>query len=147
MTGSSDKTARLWDVQRGTCVRVFTGHTGPVHTVAISPNGQLMASGGEDHTIILWDLGSGKKLKTMMGHTGFIYSVGFSSDSTTLVSGSADNTVRAWDVNKHTPYESSYDGMNSKRTKYDKMNGNQKDKKDADKSKLAGDKKKGAFER
>lgn len=144
MTASSDKTARLWDVQRGTCVRVFTGHTGPVHTVAISPNGRLMASGGEDHTIILWDLGSGKRLKTMTGHTGFIYSVCFSSDSTTLVSGSADNTVRAWDVNKHTPY--SNEGSDVKRAK---LNGNQqKDKKEADKPKVTGDnKKKGSLTR
>lgn len=46
MTGSSDKTARLWDVQRGTCVRVFNGHSGAIRTVAISPNGRLMASAG-----------------------------------------------------------------------------------------------------
>ncbi|KAI8090980.1 WD40-repeat-containing domain protein [Gilbertella persicaria] len=142
VTGSSDRTARLWDVQRGSCVRVFTGHTGSIHTVAVSPNGRLMASGGEDKSIILWDLGTGKKLKSMTGHTGFIYSVSFNSDSTVLVSGSADGTVRVWDVNKDTPYDTRNADIDPKRTKYDKVNGKQKEKKELDKIKAVMDLKK-----
>lgn len=138
-------------MQRGTCVRVFTGHTGPIHTVAVSPNGRLMASGGEDQSIIIWDLGSGKKLKSMTGHTGFIYTVSFNSDSTVLVSGGADGTVRAWDVKMGTPYEHTNDAFDSKRTKYDKTNGKQQnDKKEMDKAKSTTDmskRKKGSLER
>lgn len=99
VTGSSDRTSRLWDVQKGTCVRVFTGHTGSIKTVAVSPNGRLMASAGEDKSIMLWDLGSGKRIKKFTGHTGFIYSLNFSADNGVLVSGGADSTVRVWDVN------------------------------------------------
>lgn len=99
MTGSSDRTARLWDVQKGDCVRVFTGHTGSIKTVAVSPNGRLMASAGEDKSIMLWDLGSGKRIKKMTGHTGFIYSLSFSADNNVIVSGGADGTVRVWDAN------------------------------------------------
>ncbi|KAI8990331.1 WD40-repeat-containing domain protein [Pilobolus umbonatus] len=151
VTGSSDKTARLWDVQRGTCVRVFTGHTAAVNTVAISPNGRLMASGGDDTHIILWDLGSGRKLKEMTGHTDCIYSLSFSSDSTVLISGSADSTVRAWDVNKNTPNDSALNSEepNSKRGRYDKMNGKQlKDRKEKEKLQgIGGDRrKKGVLE-
>jgi WD40 repeat protein len=43
-TGSSDKTCRLWDVQRGECVRVFLGHNDAVDCLAISPNGRYLAS-------------------------------------------------------------------------------------------------------
>lgn len=99
VTGSSDRTCRLWDVHSGQCVRVFTGHTGAVKTVAISPNGQYMASSGEDKTVILWDLKSGRKIKKMTGHTDFVYSLQFSADNNVLVSGGADCTVRVWDVN------------------------------------------------
>ena len=45
-TGSSDWTARLWDVQRGACVRVFIGHQGGLSTLAISPDGRYLASAG-----------------------------------------------------------------------------------------------------
>jgi transcription initiation factor TFIID subunit 5 len=80
-------------------VRIFTGHTGTVKTVAMSPNGRMMATAGEDRSIMLWDLGTGKRIKKMTGHTGFIYTLSFSQDNTLLVSGSADCTVRVWDVN------------------------------------------------
>jgi transcription initiation factor TFIID subunit 5 len=45
-TGSSDWTARLWDVQRGSCVRVFIGHQGAVSSLALSPDGRYLASAG-----------------------------------------------------------------------------------------------------
>jgi transcription initiation factor TFIID subunit 5 len=148
VTGSSDRTARLWDVQRGTCVRVFTGHTGSINTVAVSPNGRLMASAGEDKSIIIWDLGTGKKLKSMTGHTGYIYTISFNTESTVLVSGSADGTVRVWDVIKDTPYDLQVEITDSKRLK---PNGKQKDKKENEKSKPITNndnkRKKGALER
>lgn len=97
-TGSSDWTARLWDVQRGTCVRVFIGHQGTLSTLAISPDGKYLASAGEDLAINLWDLGSGKRIKKMMGHAASVYSLAFSAESSMLVSGGADWTVRCWDV-------------------------------------------------
>lgn len=45
-TGSSDWTARLWDVQRGSCVRVFIGHQATVSSLTISPDGRYLASAG-----------------------------------------------------------------------------------------------------
>lgn len=117
-----------------------------MNTVAVSPNGRLMASAGEDKTIMIWDLATGKKLKTMTGHTGFIYSVSFNSESTVLVSGSADGTVRVWDVIKGTPLDVQVDTPDSKRSK---PNGKQKDKKENDKVKpnLDNKRKKGTLER
>lgn len=115
-TGSSDWTARLWDVQRGTCLRVFIGHQGAVSSLALSPDGKYLATAGnqvfswhcfilkyldhigEDLAINLWDLGSGKRIKKMIGHSSSIYSLVFSAESSLLVSGGADWTVRCWDV-------------------------------------------------
>lgn len=46
-TGSGDWTCRLWDVQKGTCVRVFVGHQGAISSIALSPDGRYLASAGE----------------------------------------------------------------------------------------------------
>jgi transcription initiation factor TFIID subunit 5 len=105
----------LWDVQRGTSVRVFIGHQGIVSTLAFSPDGRYLATAGEsiskplrtllnvplsgeDLAINLWDLGSGRRVKKMTGHTASVYSLAFSAESSVLVSGGADWTVRCWDV-------------------------------------------------
>jgi transcription initiation factor TFIID subunit 5 len=115
VTGSSDWTARLWDVQRGACLRVFIGHQGAVSSLALSPDGRYLATSGwfmcissclscpnlllgEDLAINLWDTGSGKRIKKMTGHTSSVYSLAFSAESSLLVSGGADWTVRCWDV-------------------------------------------------
>jgi transcription initiation factor TFIID subunit 5 len=97
-TGSSDNSCRLWDVQRGACLRLFLGHTDAVTTMAISPDGKMMASAGLDCSIYLWDLGSARPIKKMLGHTGPVESLSFSAESSVLVSGGLDCTVRTWDV-------------------------------------------------
>jgi transcription initiation factor TFIID subunit 5 len=52
-TGSHDKSVRMWDVQRGACVRLLMGHTDSVSTIAISPDGRTLASAGESGGQIL----------------------------------------------------------------------------------------------
>lgn len=47
-----DKTCRLWDVQRGACIRLFLGHADAVTTMAISPDGKTLASAGEFRAVL-----------------------------------------------------------------------------------------------
>ena len=103
MTGSSDKTCRLFDIQRGSAVRLYTGHNGPISCVEISPDGRLLATAAEDSVVHVYDINSAKPLKTFRAHTpgSSIYSLAFSKCSSVLLSGGSDCSVRVWDVKRN----------------------------------------------
>jgi WD40 repeat protein len=74
-----------------------------VTSVAISPDGQLLASGSEDKTIKLWSLPGGVLVNTLpgditVGDSGGVYSVAFSPDGRCLASGSYDETIKLWSL-------------------------------------------------
>jgi glucose repression regulatory protein TUP1 len=69
-----------------------------VTSVAISPNGRLVAAGSLDTIVRIWDVSSGALLQRLQGHQDSVYSVVFTPDGRGLVSGSLDRTLRCWDV-------------------------------------------------
>jgi WD40 repeat protein len=75
-----------------------TGHLALIPSVAISPNGRLLATSSFDRTIKLWDIETARELRTFAGHGNAVRSVAFSPDGTLIVSGSGDRQVRVWDV-------------------------------------------------
>lgn len=79
------------------CLRTL-GDTNRVRSVAFSPLGRLLASGGDSQSIYLWEVSTGQDLKALQGHTHQIRSVAFSPDGRLLASGSDDQTVRLWKV-------------------------------------------------
>lgn len=78
--------------------RTFTGHQGYVHSVAISADGRLVASGSSDTMVKLWRLADQKLLKVLSGRGGYVYCVAFTSDGARVVSGHMDGALRVWDV-------------------------------------------------
>jgi WD40 repeat protein len=102
VSGSRDKTVRLWDLQGQTIGQPFKGHTDSVYSVAFSPDGQRIVSGSEDKTVRLWDLQGQAIGQPFQGHTDSVYSVAFSPDGQRIVSGSRDKTVRLWDLQGQT---------------------------------------------
>jgi WD40 repeat protein len=97
--GRSDPLVRLWDVKTGKELRQFRGHTSWVWTVAFSPDGKHILSGGADRTIRLWDAQTGKELRRFSGFSSQVVGVDFSPDGQHFLSvGEGDSLIRLWSV-------------------------------------------------
>ena len=69
VSGSRDKTLKLWDVGTGDLLRNFEGHADGVTSVSFSPDGTRLVSGSRDKTLKLWDAAKGDLLRSYDGHT------------------------------------------------------------------------------
>ncbi|MEK6644274.1 MAG: SRPBCC domain-containing protein [Planctomycetota bacterium] len=92
------KTVAVWDVETESIKFKLDGSEGKVQSVAISPDGEMIAASCADKTVRTWDAATGKPIAVMKGHEGNIESAVFSPDGTKIASGSADGTARLWDA-------------------------------------------------
>jgi WD40 repeat protein len=92
----------LWERSPGV-TRLLGRQDSALSSVAISPSGQLVATGGYDSSIKIWQVdGEGEPL-SFDGHAGAVYCLAISPDGETLASGGADRTVRLWTMPGGTP--------------------------------------------
>ena len=78
----------------------FRGIMTEIRSVAVSPDGTLIASASRDRTVRMWDSKTGASIgKPLEGHGDDVNSVTFSPDGTKIASGSDDKTIRLWSVN------------------------------------------------
>src|SRR5205085_1697322 len=61
LTPGFEKTLRVWDVETGRELAMWTGHNGPVGAATWSPDGKLAASGGDDGLVKIWDAQTGRE--------------------------------------------------------------------------------------
>lgn len=96
LSGSSDKTLKLWHTKKDDAILTFTGHTQQVSSVAVF-NENMVVSGSWDTSVKLWDMTTGECIITFSGHTDAVTSV-IALNQNKIVSGSFDNTCKLWNV-------------------------------------------------
>ncbi|RSL85012.1 hypothetical protein CEP52_016261 [Fusarium oligoseptatum] len=105
LTGSGDKTIKLWNLTNYTCIRTFEGHSNSVLKVAWlnMPSTQdqskkrvQFTSAGGDGLVKVWDANSGEAECTLDNHEDRVWAVSVHPENNTIVSGSGDSTVTFW---------------------------------------------------
>lgn len=66
LANARGETLLLHDMESTKKVRMLRGHAGEINTVAFSPNGKILATGGSDETIRVWDLETGEELASLV---------------------------------------------------------------------------------
>ncbi|KAF8576683.1 dynein regulator [Ramaria rubella] len=111
VTGSRDKTVKLWDALTGQCLWTFVGHDNWIRALTFHPCGKYLLSAADDHTVRIWDLKTGRCLKKIEAHEQFVASIawgrqeiasGESQDDAAgrlvnvMATCSSDKTVKIW---------------------------------------------------
>jgi len=91
---------RVWDIETGKVL--FKQWQAPrvTHSIAISPDGKLVAAGdeGEPATIKIWDIAPGRILHSFVADRSLTYCLDFHPQGRTLASCGNDSNIKLWDV-------------------------------------------------
>jgi RNA polymerase sigma factor (sigma-70 family) len=101
VSGGADWLIRIWDPVSGKELRRLANPSGPLLSLAISPDGRLLAAAGEQkdkQAVHLWDLTNGKELKPVPTPRGTGVAVAFSPSSKLLAIATQEGAVSLWDV-------------------------------------------------
>lgn len=96
VSGSSDRTVKIWNPQTGQCLKTLSGHNRPVLSVAFSPYGNTIASCGGHSIIKLWNVESGECFQTIQEKA--CYTIKFNSNGSILASGHTSGIIKLWDI-------------------------------------------------
>ena len=96
VSGSSDATLRLWDVNTGESLSVIEGANLGAYAVAVAPEGERVAVGCKDGRLREFRLPDGELLRDLSGHLGYVRSVVYTPGGRRLVSSGDDGRIRVW---------------------------------------------------
>ena len=92
VSGSTDRTLKVWNAESGTCVHTLYGHTSTVRCMHLHDS--KVVSGSRDATLRMWDVDTGECLHVLVGHVAAVRCVQY--DGRLVVSGAYDYMVKVW---------------------------------------------------
>ncbi len=98
-------TVTVYDVASGEPRSELLGHRFGITSIAWSPDGRRIATGGNDSSVRIWDGRTGRSQLEILGNAGPVLSVDWSPDGERLLTGSSDGTARVWDVGEERGQE------------------------------------------
>lgn len=98
VSGSRDRTIKIWDVLSGLCIKTMEGHDNWVRSVIWHPAGRYVISSSDDKSIRAWDLTrNGRQAKNIQhAHKLFVTTIAWNNSYPLLASGGVDNEVNLW---------------------------------------------------
>ena len=100
LTGSDDRTIKLWDTRNGTRLAALEGAVKGVMCVGFSDDGKHVLGASNDFAVRIWSLKTSRVVHALTGHQNKIYCAGFSGDSKSVFSGGYDRLIKLWDVQR-----------------------------------------------
>jgi WD40 repeat protein len=100
--GASGGALKVFRMSDFSLVRVLPLHAGNIRTIALSPNGELLATGSSDRFVKILDAKTFETLHTIEGHGDSVFSVMFSPDGKLFITGGKDARLRVWTVEGKT---------------------------------------------
>jgi WD40 repeat protein len=97
VSGSADRTARIWDVETGKLVHALTGHAFGVTSVSFSPSGRLVLTSSVDGDARIWSVSSGKTVQRLKFHVATVSEAAFSPDGRWVVT-AGPTAAAIWQV-------------------------------------------------
>jgi len=94
-TSGEDARIAIWQLGDDRPAAVLEGHTAPVVSLAVSPDGKTLASASWDNTVRLWSLAGGAP-RVLEGHQQNVNGVAFTPDGRAVITVSYDLTLRIW---------------------------------------------------
>ena len=92
---------RILDLSNGQLIRSWPAHDDTIFALALSSDGQQLATAGGDKLVKLWEVATGKELAKLEAHSTQVLSLAFNADQTQLVTAGADRQLKVWDVKTH----------------------------------------------
>jgi WD40 repeat protein/tetratricopeptide (TPR) repeat protein len=103
VTGSRDRTARIWDAARGEPLSGPLEHVAPVRVTAVSPDDRRIGTSTRDDAgvVRIWDMATAEEIMPPLPHGGQVDRIVFSPDGDRIVTVGADETAKIWDAGSH----------------------------------------------